>query len=553
MSALLKHPLTPRSMAPRSTASSKTVKLAVSLALSASLLVSAAEAKTFDLQTASVQDIQDAVASGKLSYEKLVKLYLARIEAYDKKGPTLNSVITLNAKAIETAKALDAERKSKGLRSPLMGIPVLAKDNYDTADMPTSGGSWVLATSVPYEDAPSIKQLRDAGAIILAKMNMDEFAHGGVGYSSRLGQTKNPHDPRRIPNGSSGGTGAGLAAWYAPLGLGSDTGGSIRGPSSANGVVGIKPTNGLISRSGIMPCVLSFDTGGPMARTVYDAALALGVMTGVDPKDPLTSTSAGLYFKDYTTFLKKDSLKGVHIGVIRDLQGTDPEVDRVFNESLEELKKQGAILVDNLHWPAVAQQVRTVIMDPMRSEVKDNYKDYLGTLRPGFPKTITELAMKGLELTSPQGEFKPHPSVFKRFKDLGEREPLTSLSYTSTKNFGMPFLQGQVRGLLELNKVDVLVYPTRPKQPDMIDPNIANIVERVSAPSFTSIANATQFPDVIVPAGVTKENMPVTISFFGPAYSEPRLLSYAYAYEQATHHRVAPATTPSLPGEKFEY
>lgn len=550
MSALLKQFESPRK---NSLMRSTTLKLAVSFALSASLLMSAAEAKTFDLQTASVQDIQDAVASGKLSYEKLVKLYLARIEAYDKKGPTLNSVITLNAKAIETAKALDAERKSKGLRSPLMGIPILAKDNYDTADMPTSGGSWVLAASIPYEDAPAIKQLRDAGAIILAKMNMDEFAHGGVGYSSRLGQAKNPHDPRRIPNGSSGGTGAGLAAWYAPLGLGSDTGGSIRGPSSANGVVGIKPTNGLISRTGIMPCVLSFDTGGPMARTVYDAALALGVMTGVDPKDPLTSTSAGLYFKDYTPFLKKDSLKGVRIGVIRDLQGTDPEVDRVFNESLEELKQQGAILVDNLHWPAVAQQVRTVIMDPMRSEVKDNYKDYLATLRPGFPKTITELALKGLELTSPQGEFRPHPSVFKRFKDLGEREPLTSLSYTSTKTFGMPFLQGQVRGLLELNKVDVLVYPTRPKQPDMIDPNIANIVDRATAPSFTSIANATQFPDVIVPAGVTKENMPVTISFFGPAYSEPRLLSYAYAYEQATHHRVAPATTPSLPGEKFEY
>ncbi|HEX2586126.1 MAG TPA: amidase family protein, partial [Steroidobacteraceae bacterium] len=371
MSALLKHSNS------QSAKSSMIVKLAVSFALSTTLLMSAAEAKTFDLQTASVQDIQEAVASGKLSYEKLVKLYIARIEAYDKKGPTLNSVITLNAKAIETAKALDAERKSKGLRSPLMGIPVLAKDNYDTADMPTSGGSWVLANSVPYEDAPAIKQLRDAGAIILTKMNMDEFAHGGVGYSSRLGQTKNPHDLRRIPNGSSGGTGAGLAAWYAPLGLGSDTGGSIRGPSSANGIVGIKPTNGLISRTGIMPCVLSFDTGGPMARTVYDAALALGVMTGVDPKDPLTSTSAGLYFKDYTTFLKKDALKGVRIGVIRDLQGTDAEVDRVFNESLEELKQQGAVLVDNLHWPAVAQQVRTVIMDPIRAEVKDNYKDYL--------------------------------------------------------------------------------------------------------------------------------------------------------------------------------
>ena len=172
-----------------------------------------ANAKTFDLQTASIQDIQAAVASGKLSYEKLVKLYLARIDAYDKQGPKLNSVITLNSKAIETARALDTERKAKGLRSPLMGIPVLAKDNYNTADMPTSGGNFSLANSVPYEDAPTIKQLRDAGAIIIAKTNMDEFAHGGIGYSSRLGQTHNPHDPRRHPAGSSGGTGAGLAAW----------------------------------------------------------------------------------------------------------------------------------------------------------------------------------------------------------------------------------------------------------------------------------------------------------------------------------------------------
>jgi amidase len=529
-------------------------KLSVVSALLCLALASAvANAKTFDLQTASIQDIQSAVASGKLSYEKLVKLYMARIAAYDKQGATLNSVIMLNPKALEIARALDAERKTKGLRSPLMGIPVLAKDNYDTADMPTSGGTWVLANSIPYEDAPSIKQLKDAGAIILAKVNLDEFAHGGVGYSSRLGQTKNPHDLKRVPNGSSGGTGAGLAAWFAPLGLGSDTGGSIRGPSSANGVVGIKPTNGLISRTGIMPCVLTFDTGGPMARTVYDAALALGFMTGVDSRDPLTSTSAGLYLKDYTPYLKKDALKGVRLGVIRDLQGTDAEVDRVFNESLEELKKQGAILVDDLHWPAVALQVRTVVSNPIRAEVKDNYKDYLATLRPGFPRTITELALKGMELTAPQGEFQPHPSVFQRFKALGEREPLTALTYTSAKNFGMPFVQGQVRGLMESNRVEALVYPTRPKQPDLIDPNMPNIVERANAPSFTSIANVTQFPDVIVPAGVTKESMPVTISFFGPAYSEGRLLGFAYAYEQATQHRVSPKSTPALAGERFEY
>ncbi|MFT4046276.1 MAG: amidase family protein [Solimonas sp.] len=512
----------------------------------------AAYAATFELETASVEDIQAAVDAGALTYEKLVQLYLARIAAYDKKGPGLNAVITLNPKALETARALDAERKARGLRSPLMGIPVLAKDNYDTADLPTSGGDFLLANSVPYADAPTIRQLREAGAIVIAKMNMDEFAHGGVGFSSRLGQTRNPHDPRRIPNGSSGGTGAGLAAWYAPLGLGSDTGGSIRGPSFANGVVGIKPTNGLVSRTGIMPCVLSFDTGGPMARTVYDAALALGFLTGVDPKDPLTSTSAGLYYRDYTQFLKKDALKGARLGVIRDLSGTDPEVDRVFDASLEELKQQGAVLIDNLHYPEIVL-ARTGVSDPIRDEVKDNYLAYLGALRPGFPRTVTEIAERGLRLTQPQGEFRPHPSVFKRFKALGETPPTTSLSYTSAKQYGMKAVQGGVLGLIERHQLDAIVYPTRPRRPELIDPKTPEIVDRPKSPSLTNIANVTQFPDVIVPAGVTVDRLPVTISFFGPAYSEPRLLGYAYSYEQATHHRVSPKTTPPLPGETFTY
>ncbi|WP_022975738.1 amidase [Nevskia ramosa] len=512
-----------------------------------------AQAKTFDLQNAGIEDIQAAVDAGALSYEKLTRLYLARIAAYDKKGPSLNTVITLNKKALDTARALDVEFKKKGRRSPLHGIPVLAKDNYDTADMPTSGGDFLLAKSVPYVDAPSIKQLRDAGAIILAKVNMDEFAHGGIGYSSRLGQTRNPHDPRRHPAGSSGGTGAGLAAWFAPLGLGSDTGGSIRGPSSANGIVGIKPTNGLISRTGIMPCVLTFDTGGPMARTVYDAALALGFMTGTDAKDPLSMTSAGHEFKDYTQFLKTGALQGVRVGVIRDLAGTDPEVDRVFNESLNELVKLGAVLVDDVHYPAIVMQNRSVAMEPIRSEVKDNYVAYLGTLRPGFPKTVTELAEQGIKLTAAKGEFQPHPSVFTRFKALGERPALTSISYTSAKQYAMPAVRGAVLGLMEEKNVDVLVYPTRSRQPELIDPLTPYIVDRPPTPSLTSIANVTQFPDVIVPAGITRDKMPVTISFFGPAWSEPKLLAYAYSYEQATHHRVAPSTTPPLPGERFEY
>ncbi len=521
------------------------------LALCACLHLSA---RTFELETASIGDIQDAVSSGALTYEKLVTLYLARIAAYDHSGPSLNTVITLNPKALETAKALDAEFKAKGRRSPLHGIPVLVKDNYDTFDLPTSGGSWVLADSIPYADAPMIKQLRDAGVIVLAKVNLDEFAHGGIGYSSRGGQTHNPHDPRRHPAGSSGATGAGLAAWFAPLGLGTDTGGSIRGPSSANGIVGIKPTNGLTSRTGIMPCHLSFDTGGPMARNVYDAALSLGYLTGFDPKDPLTRTSIGLSYTDYTPFLKKDSLKGARIGVIRDYADADPEVQRVFNAALKELASLGAVLVDDLHYPAMVLQNRANVMEPMRiAEVKQNYAEYLATLKPGFPKNINDLADKGLTLTAPTEKFFPHPSVYTRFKRLGAGPDVSGLSYITAKEHGMAAVRGAVLGMLEEHQLTALVYPTRSRQPEIIDPNVANVVDRVSTPSLTSVANVTQFPDVIVPAGLTTEKMPVTISFFGPSYSEPRLLAYAYAYEQAFPHRVSPSTTPALPGEKFEY
>ncbi len=525
-----------------------------SLVASALGFVSILSAATFKLETAGVPEIHAAVDAGALTYEKLVSLYLARIKAYDDAGPALNTVITLNPKALETARALDAEFKAKGRRGPLHGIPILVKDNFDTADLATSGGCHVLAGSVPYVDAPSIKQLRDAGAIMLAKVNLDEFAHGGIGFSSAGGQTRNPHDPRRHPAGSSGGTGAGLAAWFAPLGLGSDTGGSIRGPSSANGVVGIKPTNGLVSRTGIMPCVLTFDTGGPMARTVYDVALTLGFMTGVDPKDPLTTNSRGLYYTDYTQFLNTDALKGVRVGVIRDYAGTDPEVDRVFEASLSELKALGAILVDQVRFPAIALENRPTVMEPIRVvEVKQNYADYLGTLRPGFPKTIGDLADQGMKLKSPTGSFLPHPSVYTRFKAFADTPPLTSLTYTSAKQHGMLAVQGAVLGLMQDKQLDVLVYPTRSRQPELIDPETPNIVERPRPPSLTSIANVTQFPDVIVPAGITKEKMPVTISFFGPAYSEPRLLAYAYAYEQATKRLVLPASTPALPGETFSY
>src|SRR5499427_1194084 len=262
-------------------------------------------AKTIDLDSATIADLNTAFKAGTLTAEGLVQLCLARIRSYDREGPSVHAVITLNPKAIEIARELDAERRAKGPRSALHGIPVVLKDNYNTADLPTTGGSVLLEGSIPPADAFVVKKLRDAGAIILAKANMSEFA-SPPSQSSLGGQSLNPHDLRRSPAGSSGGTGVAVAAAYAPLGLGTDTGGLILEPKTANDIVGLKPTHGLLSRSGIIPLSLTFDTGGPMARSIYDVAVALGAMTGIDPADAATAKSQGKFESDYTTYLKAD-------------------------------------------------------------------------------------------------------------------------------------------------------------------------------------------------------------------------------------------------------
>ncbi len=268
------------------------------------------------LTTATVEDINRAFAAGSFTAEKLTALCLARIQAYDQQGPKLNAIITLNPKALDTARALDAERKAGKVRGPLHGIPIVLKDNFDTFDLATTGGSFMLRGSIPPDDAFVVKKLREAGAVIIAKVNLSEFASGGA-RSSTTGQSLNPHDLTRSPAGSSGGTGVAIAAGYGVIGLGTDTGGSIRGPSTSNGIVGLKPTHGLLSRDGIIPLALTFDTGGPMARSVYDVAVSLGVMTGVDPADEATKKSAGKFHADYTQFLKADALKGARIGIAK--------------------------------------------------------------------------------------------------------------------------------------------------------------------------------------------------------------------------------------------
>ena len=306
-------------------------------------------AQTVDVTSANIEELNRAFDAGTLTSELLVGLYLARIEAYDEAGPNLNAVITLNPRASERARALDAERRSNGPRSPLHGIPIVLKDNIDTADLPTTAGSNLLAGSIPADDAFLVRKLREAGAIVLAKLNMSEFASGGA-INSLGGPTRNPHDLVRSPAGSSGGTGASIAAAFAQVGLGTDTGGSIRGPSTANGIVGLKPTHGLIGRDGIIPLALSFDTVGPMARHVYDVAAALGVMTGIDPGDDATLKSEGRFETDYTQYLDADALNGARFGIARDFLGQDADVDWVIEASLEVIRDAGATVVD-VHLP----------------------------------------------------------------------------------------------------------------------------------------------------------------------------------------------------------
>ena len=355
--------------------------------------------KTLDLDSATIADLNAAFSAGTLTSERLVQLSLARIQAYDRQGPTLRAVITVNPKALETARSLDAERKAKGPRSPLHGIPVALKDNYDTADLPTTGGSLLLEGSVPPDDAFLVKKLRAAGAVIIAKLNMSEFASGAA-HSSLGGMLRNPHDLLRSPSGSSGGTGAAIASAFATVGMGTDTGGSIRGPSTANGIVGLKPTHGLLSRDGIIPLALSFDTGGPMARSVADVATVLGLMTGVDSADAATKKSEGRFETDYTKYLKADALKGARLGIARDFMGADADVDWVINSSIAAMKRAGATFVD-VRVPKWLIDSKGEFYNAVRyPEFPVQIAAYLATLGPKYPKNIDQMIERAMDMNA---------------------------------------------------------------------------------------------------------------------------------------------------------
>ena len=519
-------------------------------ALSYAVSVRAAEVP---LTSATIADFNKAFAAGTLSAEQLTQLYLKRIEAYDEAGPKLNAIITLNPNALAEARQLDVERKARGARSPLHGIPVVLKDNFDTRDLPTTGGSFMLKGSIPPDDAYTVRRLREAGAIILAKVNLSEFASGSA-MSSLGGQSLNPHDTTRTPSGSSGGTGVAIAADFAPLGMGTDTGGSIRGPSTSNGIVGLKPTHGLLSRAGIIPLALSFATGGPLARSVYDVAVALGTMTGVDPADAATQKSKGQFQTDYTRHLDAGALKGARIGVARDFLGQDSEVDWVVEASLAAMKAAGATIVD-VRYPKWLLDTKGEFYNAVRRpEFREQITTYLQTLKPGYPRTHAELIALSDTLTSPRDGFVPNQGRWNLFKQEAASGAIDGAEYQAVIEQGLPMIRRVVNGIIVGNRLDAIVYPTSPKRPAKIEAEApAGATATAGNGSATNLANLTGFPDLIVPAGFTSGGLPVGLSFFGPAFSEPRLLALGYAFEQRTRALRLPITTPPLPGETIRY
>jgi amidase len=500
-------------------------------------------AAPFEVVEASVADIHAAFARGTLTARALTQQYLDRIEAYDKRGPALNSIITINPRALQDADQLDARFKRSGLVGPLHGIPILVKDEIDTAGMPTTLGTLVFKDYRPPKDAFVIDRLRSAGAIILGKTTLSEFAAGDT-YGSMFGVTRNPYDPTRTAGGSSGGSGAALAANLSTLAIGEETVASIRRPGGWNALVTLRPTAGLVSRTGMWDGYPTTPAQiGPMARTVADLATLLDVMVAYDPEDPLTALGVNVRHVPYARYLDRNGLKGARIGVLRDVLGsaTDPAspefktVEALFAKNVTELTAQGATVID------------PILVPDLKKLLEARY------VRPD----LAEQAMQLYLARTPDWPFKTreaianHPEMDKAIPPTKATQWRTPQPATDWGRWGR-YLQAREQLAINIakvmadNRLDAIVHKTVEIPPipiaDGMKPPYRTGSNYIAALNTFLVFAST----ITVPSGFTEGGLPAGLTFLGPAYTEPTLLKLAYAYEQATRHRVPPKTTPPL-------
>jgi amidase len=482
-----------------------------------------------EVAEATIPELQEAMVSGRATSVDITRAYLARIAAYDQAGPRLNSILRINPHALADAERLDAERMTRGSRGPLHGIPVLLKDNYDTFDMPTSAGSLPLAGLVPPDDAFQVRKLREAGAVILGKTNMHELAYGITTIASLGGQTLNPYDPRRNPGGSSGGTGAAIAASFAAIGWGSDTCGSIRIPAAHNNLVGLRPTKGLSSIDGIIPLAHTQDVGGPLARTVTDLAIGLDATVGADPDDPATGALAGRSVPRFLESLDAAALQGARIGILGGLFGDTPEDAAVAGTVRGALGRMVALGADTLTVEIPDFQRLVAGSSVIQHEFKWDLRDYLASVPDAPVGSLEEMLELGLnhEALVPILERSTAPTA--RDTDayreaLARRGPL----------------RDAVVALMDAHDLDALAYPTIR--------TVASIVGEPQRGSNCQLSATTGLPAISLPAGWSA-GVPVGLELLGRAFADAELVSLAYAFEQASGLRRPPAVTPALAGE----
>jgi Asp-tRNA(Asn)/Glu-tRNA(Gln) amidotransferase A subunit family amidase len=503
---------------------------ACSHAASRSTAETGTSGQPFRIEEASIAQLQVAMASGALTSRALTQHYLDRIGRYDKAGPKLDAFLLVNPRALEEADALDKERAEKGVRGPLHGIPVVVKDNMNTKDMPTTGGSLAFVGAQPQSDAFIVAKLREAGAVLLGKTNLHELARSGTTVSSLGGQTLNPYDLSRTPGGSSGGTAVAVTSNLTAAGLGSDTVNSIRSPASACDLVGLRPTRGLVSRTGIIPAALTQDVAGPITRSVADSAAMLEVIQGFDPKDDTTEAVRGKKLPTYAGSLDKNGLRGARIGVLRSFFGQKPEhaeVNQVVDAAVARMKELGAVPVE-LSAPLDVDKLISTL-DVQKWESKTQIDAWLRDLGPGAP------AIHTFDAWVASGKF--DKTIAKGLRDAQPFDhPEQDPEYRERIGPRKAALVKQVQALFDENKLDAIVYP---HQKRLVVP-----IGESQADRNGFLASMTGLPAVTVPAGFSSGGVPIGVEFLGRYFAEPTLIKLSYSYEQGTQNRRPPALTP---------